>query len=798
MGALVLALALSTGVAAYTYVHAFSAPFPGVDRGGLVRLVGVTQDDPNQDLSYLDFLDYAQSASGFVELAAAQPYYAASVRFESSTEVAYLEAVSGGLFSVLGARARLGRGLRKSDDQPGAPAAAVISSAWWQRSFGSDPSVIGRTIYLNFRPFTVVGVAAQEFLGVNADSRPDVWIPFAPFRDRYTSWAARADDRDAPLVRVFGRLAPGVGREAAQTVLDEIASRLDASYPRTTPPRLVQLGDATWIDPSIRLAEQPTIRLMRLATAILLLLACANVANLMLSLGLDRRREIALRTALGASPLRLAGRALIDILLLAAVAGVAALVLAAPISARLGSYFARPGVWNMDVARETPMDISVVAFALGLSLATGLLAGLLPAAQALRSNLVEMLNRDSGSGGGAPRRARKVRLPTIHDLLVSTQAGLAVILLVVAGLVLRTLVKTEGIDPGFSYGSLVVTHISTSSTTLEVAERDRFFRELAQRLADEPWVRAATVTDFPLLSPHRQTEMRLDGADRAERLVYSLVVPGFFEALGIDVRRGRSFTDHDEAGAPDVVVINEALARQYFGDREAVGHRIWQPGSDGAPEKPFEIVGVVADTKTQDLLAPAEPTVYFSYPQRAYPSGSALIVSVTGDASLAAPRIERWLRDYEPHLAILNVVPYTRLVRGVLFSQRMNAEMFSGLAALGLVLAVAGVFGVVAVAVRRRTREIGIRMAIGARGAQIVRATVSRALLPVGLGVAGGLAVALALVELVRSLLFGVEPTDPAALAGGIAVLLVATLLASWLPARRAARVDPSRALRHD
>jgi len=518
----------------------------------------------------------------------------------------------------------------------------------------------------------------------------------------------------------------------------------------------------------------------------------------MLSLGLDRRREVALRTALGASPIRLAGRAVIDILLLAVIAGVAALALAGPISARLGSDFARPGVWNMDVARQTPVDLSVAAFAIGLALVTGLIAGLLPATQALRGNLVEMLHRDARPAGTGPRTMWGVRLPTLRDLLVSTQAGLAVVLLVVAGLVLRTLTTAQGIDPGFSYGSLVVTHISTSSTTLEVAERDRFFRELVQRLADEPWVRAATAADFPLLSPHRQAEMRLDGRDSAERLVYSLVVPGFFDALGIDVLRGRAFTDRDEAGAPEVAVVNEALARRYFGDDEAVGHHIWQPGSDGAPERPVEIVGVVADTRTRDLLTPPEPTVYFSYPQRGYPSGSALIVSVTGDPALAAPRIRRWLRDYEPHLAILNVLPYTQLVRGVLFSQRMNAEMFSGLAALGLALAVAGVFGVVALAVRRRTREIGVRMAIGARGPQIVRAIVRRALLPVGLGVGGGLAVALALAGLVRSLLFGVEPADPVALGGGIAVLLVAAVLASWLPARRAARVDPSQTLRHE
>jgi ABC-type antimicrobial peptide transport system permease subunit len=265
------------------------------------------------------------------------------------TEVAFLEAVSGSYFSVLGVETILGRSLTVDDDRPGADPVAVLSHRWWQRSFGGEPSVLGRTIYLNFRPFTVVGVASPQFLGTAASFRPDVWIPFAPFRDRYTGWAAMAEDRDTPLVRVYGRLRTGVGEARARAGLASVAGGLDEAYPRKTRPRRIHLGRATWIDPSARLSETPTVRLMMVAAAVFLLLACANVANLLLSLSAGRQREISVRAALGASPGRLFRQVLTENVLLSGVAGGVALLLAGPASARLGSYFARPSVWGANV-----------------------------------------------------------------------------------------------------------------------------------------------------------------------------------------------------------------------------------------------------------------------------------------------------------------------------------------------------------------------------------------------------------------------------------------------------------------
>jgi predicted permease len=593
-------------------------------------------------------------------------------------------------------------------------------------------------------------------------------------------------------------LRAGVRKERGLAELKTVATGLDDVYPREDAVRRVRLDAATWIDPQARVAELPTVRLMVAAAGGLLLLVCANVANLLLSVAAGRQHEFSMRSALGASPGRLLRQILIENVLLSTLAGGIGLLLAIPLSARLGSYFARPSVWGENVAREVSIDLRVVVFAIAISVVTGLVAGLLPALRASRRNLMESLNTDTDLCVARPRRVGNWRLPGPNDALVSAQVALSVVLLVFAGLVLRSFVSAVGLDPGFSYDRLAVTHVSTSSTDVEVEGRERFFREMAQRLSEEPWVRAATVADFPPLSPHASAELRLDGQSDVVSLVYSRVIPGFFAALGIDVLEGRSFLERDTADAPEVAMVNEALARRFFPGSSPVGRRLWWPGEKDEADRMFEIVGVVRDTKTRDFFADPEPTVYFSYPQHRYPTGSALLVSTMGDPAASMPRLHQWLRDFEPHLAIVNVVTYPEVVRGYLYTYRMNAELFSALAFLGLGLAAVGIFSVLSLAVSRRTREIGIRMSIGAQRGDISRLMIRRALTPVALGLILGLPASFVLTRLVRSLLHGVEPTDPLTLAAGTGVLLSAALLAAYLPARRAARVDPVTALRRE
>jgi len=794
VAALILALGLGATISVFTYLNGFYRPFPGADSEGLFQIFGADDQNPFQDISYLDYLDYAQSTLAFESVAAVQSYYAASVRHEEMTEVAFLDAVAGDYFQVLGVQTAIGRTLTADDDRPGAEPAAVISYAWWQSRFGGDQSVLGSTLHLNYRPHTIVGVASPGFVGSASDSRPHVWIPVAPFRARYVSWDRLALNRDAPLVRVYGRLKEGVSEARALEDLSRVARNLDQAYPPPDSPRRIHLQPATWIDPRARLAESSTNRIIMLAAGGFLLLVCANVANLLLSVFSARRKEVALQAALGASRARLVRSVLVENVLLALMAGGLAVGLAVPISARLGSYFARPSVWGETVSREFAVDLRVVGFAVGISLLTGLLAGSLPAIRAMGRNLVDALKADPGERGGS-RRAFGMKAPTLRELLMSVQVALSVVLLIVSGLVLRTLSNASDIDPGFEYEQLIGSHISTSSTSIVFEDRERFFKEVEERISEEPWVQSATVSGNAPLSGHGSVNVRVEGGDEPTPTLVSRVHYGFFEKLNIERVAGRTFAEFDSAGAAPVAVLNRPAAERFFPDGNRVARRLWFV-REGGEDQEFEVVGVVGDTKVRNFLIPAEPVVYLHYAQQAYPTGSALLVTTLGSPERAVPMLHRWLREFEPHLAIVNAISYKEVVRGALYTQRMNAELFSALAVLGLILAGVGIFSVVSLSVTRRTREIGVRKAMGATGGEINRLVIRQALGPVAVGLVVGVVVSLGASKLVQSLLFGIEPSDPVGLVGGSIVLLLTATIAAYLPARRAGSVDPVTALR--
>lgn len=792
----ILSLGLAAVVTAFAYLESFSRTFPGVDAEGLVQLFGTAEGDPWLNVSYLDYLDYAEANRTVTGMTAVVNYFAASVRHEEMTEVAFLEAVSGSFFDVLRVDASLGRLLTPADDRLESPPAAVISWAWWQSRFQGDADVVGRTLYLNFRPHTIVGVASPAFLGTVADSRPDVWVPIAHFRDRYVSWDRLALDRDVPLVRVFARLSDRATPEQASTELNGRARDLDEAYPRPEHRRSIRVGSATWIDPSVKQAESSTNRIMLLSAVGFLLLVCANAANLLLTLFSTKRKSFALRAALGASPKRIAREILTQNLVLAGLAGAIALFLALPLTHRLGSYFQRPSIWAENVAREFTVDGRVVAFALLAALATGLLAGALPVLDVARRGGADILKSET-SEAQPRRRVLGIRIPGTREVLVSVQAMLAVVLLVVSGLVLKTLSAASEVDPGFRYDRLVGSHVSTSSTRIQPEERERFFRDLEERIAEEPWVASATVSGNAPLSGHGSVAVRAEGEDGELFALLDQVHVGFFQKLGIPLRDGRPFTQFDSAGATAVAILNAPAARRLFPGRGAVGGRLSFRRGDGS-DGSLEVVGVVGDVKMSDFLAPARPAVYLPYAQQTYPTGSALLVTANVAPERAVTLLRQWLRAYEPHLAVVNSISYRDVVKGALYAQRMNAELFSVLAVLGLVLGCAGVFSVVSLSVARRRREIGIRKAIGSTAADIDRLIVGEAMAPVLIGVAGGVLVARTGARFVESLLYGVEASDPTVLLSGLAVLVLASFVAAIVPAARASRADAIRALRAD
>jgi predicted permease len=786
-----LAIGLATSTAVFTYVNAYQKPFPGADSENVFQLFQGTEDVPFGPLSYPDFLDLIEAGEGMFEVAATgEPLFAASVRHEALTEVVFGQGVTGDFFPVMNVQMSLGRGLSRVDDEPGASPAVIISHKYWIARYGSDPEVLGRTLLLNNRPHTIVGVAGPEFQGALSAFRPDIWLPFSQFKPVYWARSDREVNREAGSVAPYLKLRGDVHRDQVKEALAVLAGRLDSEFPLEDRTRRYQMEPATWIHPSVRRAELPTTRLMLVAAACLLLLACANVANLVLSAGTRRRPEMALRSAMGASRGRLVRQLLAENLLLSSLAGVVALVLAGPAASRLSSYFARPSVWGTNVSREIDFDGRVFAFGCMAAILAALLTGILPALRSSGRDLSSALKAGgrwlSEEGVGRRRRFLGTR-----DLLVSAQLALTVALLFLAGLVVRSLESARNVDPGFDTEWTLASYISTSSMGTPTGEREAFFGNLIQRFEEMPWVGGAAVSEQAPLSGHPRGEFRFHGSDEAVQATVARVVPGYFETMGMEMVSGRPLLSTDTVDEAGVVIVNEVLAERLAGAENPVGGRLWQGGRDGSDERGYEVVGVVRNARQTNFLGDPEPVAYLSLPQHEYAPGNAFLLKVAGDPAASVARMEEELHIVDPRIAIVNILPYSEVVGGFLYTQRMNAELFSIIGFLGLILSSAGVFGVTSLAVARMKKEIGIRLAIGAGKGTITRLVVSRISAAVALGLGGGLAGAFFASRLVESLLFGVTPSDPIAIGVGVSVLLASVGLAVSLPIRRAVGVDP-------
>jgi len=793
-----LALGLATSTAVFSYVNAYTRAFPGVSADDLHQVWLATEDEPWNPLSYPDLLDLAAlEGSGLSVTGFGSSSFAATVRRDQLTEVAFGQSVTGGFFSILGIDMSVGRGFSLDDDLPGATPTTVLSHEYWARRYGADPDVVGQTILLNNEPYAIVGVTGPKFLGASALSRPQFWLPFEQFLRVYRARSDTRENRESGSVLPIVRLMDGVSVARASDALQGLARGLDSQAPLAEHTRRFVLEPATWISPDTRTAEAPSTRIMMGVTAFLLVLACANVANLMLSAGARRLPEMAIRGALGASRRRLVGQLLTESVLTSALAGVTALALTGPISDRLSSYFARPSVWGSNVSRDIAIDPRVMLFAFAAAVATGVLTGIIPALRGSRRNPVESLRAASSrsSAGGKPR----ARFPGTRNLLVSSQIAICVVLLFVAGLMLRTLGATRDVETGFDVHQTVASYVSTSSMGVPVSERHRFFEELIRRLDDLAWVTATTIAENAPLSSHpRQLLRAQDDADMVQTTV-ARVWTGYFEVMEMDILRGRSFQVTDTVDTTGVVIVNETLAKRVAPVGDAVGRMLWwpgEPGTDHPSDRGFEVVGVVRDAKQVTLLDEPGPVAYFSLPQSYSRPGNALLLKVRGDPAAGVILLERELHELDTRLAIVNTLPYREVVRGSLYTQRMNAELFAVVAAIGLLLAATGVFAVVTLAVARRRREIGIRMAIGADRTAIAKSVLG----PIGgsvlVGLGAGLTGAFGVTRIIGNLLWGVAPADPVALSVGLAVLVFALALAVGVPLQRAMLIDPVTSLR--
>jgi putative ABC transport system permease protein len=726
----------------------------------------------------------------------------------SATEPARTEKVSGNFFSVLGVNAVLGRTLTPADDRPGDPQpVVVISHGFWQRRFGRETAVVGKNILLNDVTFTIVGVAPPGFFGFEVGSSPDVWLPLQMHPQVSTGpFKTALKEPGFGWLQLMGRLQPGASLEAARAEMDVVYQRRLAESAAAHGSKwseeerrkhfarkvVLQSGATGWTE--LRKNFRQPLFLLMGAVGLVLLIACANVANLSLAQAASRQKELALRLAIGAGRGRLFRQLLTESFLLAGLGGT------------LGTFFA---LWGTELLltylprRPDPVllqvgpDGRVFAFTLGVSVLTGLLFGLAPALRNARLDLTAALKEQTG--GTSASRLK------INKILVITQVALSLFLLAGAGLFVRSLQKLKSIDTGFTRENLLQFGLD-SGQGYDVTRLVLLYRRTLERLESLPGVRAASFTSIPLLTGSGWSDVFVPegyAPQPNEKLNFHgmRVGPRFFETMGIPLLLGRDFTPRDtrpagkqaEPSAPSVAVINQSLARRFFGTDNPLGRRFTL---SSRAQEPIEIVGVVTDAKYRNLRDLAPPTFYVPFFQRPNEWRVTFEVRTLGDPSSLVAALPPLLREIDPRLQVLGSDTMEQMVDESLLQERILAQLAGFFSVSALLLSALGLYGVLAYGVACRRREIGIRLAVGAKRHEVIVLVIKQGLKLVCVGALIGLSAALAVLRVVKSLLYEVAPTDPPTFAGVTLLLALVALLACWLPARRAARIDPMVTLR--
>ncbi|HEV3276676.1 MAG TPA: ABC transporter permease [Terriglobia bacterium] len=725
--------------------------------------------------------------------------------------------VSGTFFDTLGVLPALGRSLSPDDDRADSSPAAVISYGYWDRRFGRDPAIVGKTITLNSVPFTVIGVCPQEFFGVQPGKAVEVWVPLHQQPRVEPRWSPRADPGNAAStarsslfearkrwwVVMVARLRPGVSeqqaRAEAEVILQQsIASDVKAGTKPETLPHIQVTAGSKGLDDLRRQFSKPLAILMAVV-GLVLLIACANVANLLLARGTSRQKEMAVRLAIGARRSRLIRQLLTETVLLAALGGLVGLVLAFWSTDLLVAFMSSG---SDPVHLTVTPDPWVLGFTAAVSILTGILFGLSPALRSTRLDLTPALKESSREPAmSSGRRARRLG---IGRTLVVAQVSLSLLLLVGAGLFVRTLTNLEGVNAGFNERNLLLFGINPTQDGYKGQRLAEFYQELLRRVAAQPGTRSVSMSGatligggFSSMSTFVQGYPPSQGDKDGGVSAYNNDVgPNFFETLGIPLVLGRTINDRDTSAAPKVVVVNQEFARQFLGG-SPVGRRLGFDGKKSSGD--YEIVGVVAGAKYDDLRRDVPPTVYMASLQD--PDGLGTMhfeVRTAGDPNQMIPAIRRVAQDMDSNLALFDVRSQVGQIGETLFQERLFARLTGFFGVLALLLGCIGVYGVMAFAVTRRTREIGIRMALGASRREILDMVLRETLLLVAIGIALGVLAALEASRLIASLLFGLKPNDPLTIAGAALLMVAAAVFAGYVPARRASRVDPMVALRYE
>ncbi len=788
-----LALGIGANTAIFSLVNTvLLRPFPVQEPQQIYAFAVQSKDGGPGAFSYPDYVDFRDRNEVLTGLYASR-ISPMSLSNNGNNERLWGYSVSGNYFNLLGVQAIHGRVFTAEDDQVklGHPV-AVLSYACWQRRFGGDPGIVGKNVLLNHHSYQVLGVTPEGFAGTDLIYSPEIWVPIMmqEWIEPGNPWL---DKRSTHNIFVTGRLKPGVNKEQAETSLNIIAKQLGEEYPDDDEGLSISLMQAGFILPSIRDAFVSFSAVLLVTVALVLLIACTNLASLMLARATKRRKEIAIRLSIGASRWVLIRQLLTESLLLSLIGGGIGLLLAVWLLDLVAAF--KPQI-DIPLTIDLHMDWRVLAFSIFISLLTSILFGLIPAFQATKPDIVSTLKDETTIGGYKRSRLR--------NALVVAQLSLSLLLLIAAGLMLRSLQHLQTMNPGFAVKNGLLASFDLGLQGYDQARGEQFQKRIIERVNAIPGVRSAALTDlFPLSINYSANAVYIEGqpplrGTEVPNVMVASVSRDYFKTMEIPLLAGRAFTEQDDAKATQAAIVNEAFIRRLMPEvkspDEAIGKRFSYRGNDG----PFmQIVGVAKDGKYWTIGEAAQPFSYTPLLQ-SYVSSTTMVIRTSVEPRSLLTAVQREFQKLDETLPVFGVKTLDEHLGISLFPARIAALLLGSFGCIALILAAIGIYGVMAYSVAQRTREIGIRMALGAQTLDVLKMVLKQGALLVAIGLAIGLLASLVLTNFMSSVLYGVSATDLLTYAVVSAVLTGVALAACFVPARRAAKTDPMIALRYE